>query len=292
MNDVLSRVAGAPISWGVCEVPGWGHQMRPARVLSEMSDLGLMATELGPDGFLPAEPAEVRRLLRENGMELAGAFVPVLLADADHDPVPDVRSAAQRLAAAGSTTIVLAAATGLEGYDERPVLDVATWRLLLENLDRSAAAAADAGLDAALHPHVGTLVERLDEVDRVLDGCDIGLCVDTGHLLVGGADPAALTARAADRVTHVHLKDVHAPLAEEVRAGRLTYSDAVRRGLYRPLGEGDVAIDAIVQALEASGYQGWYVLEQDTVLTAEPAEGSGPWADVEASLAYLRKLVA
>lgn len=292
MNDVLSRVAGAPISWGVCEVPGWGHQMRPARVLSEMSDLGLMATELGPDGFLPAEPAEVRRLLRENGMELAGAFVPVLLADADHDPVPDVRSAAQRLAAAGSTTIVLAAATGLKGYDARPSLDVATWRLLLENLDRSAAAAADAGLDAALHPHVGTLVERLDEVDRVLDGCDIGLCVDTGHLLVGGADPAALTARAADRVTHVHLKDVHAPLAEEVRAGRLTYSDAVRRGLYRPLGEGDVAIDAIVQALEASGYQGWYVLEQDTVLTAEPAEGSGPWADVEASLAYLRKLVA
>ena len=51
------RLAGAPISWGVCEVPGWGRQLPPDRVLAEMAGLGLSATELGPLGYLPLEPA-------------------------------------------------------------------------------------------------------------------------------------------------------------------------------------------------------------------------------------------
>ncbi len=29
------RIAAAPTSWGGCEVPGWGHQMAPERVLAE-----------------------------------------------------------------------------------------------------------------------------------------------------------------------------------------------------------------------------------------------------------------
>ena len=54
------RIAAAPISWGVCEVPGWGHQMNADRVLGEMAALGVEATEFGPLGFLP-EDAEGRR---------------------------------------------------------------------------------------------------------------------------------------------------------------------------------------------------------------------------------------
>ena len=55
-----AKIAGAPISWGVCEVPGWGYQLRPERVLAEMRDAGLAATELGPDGFLPADAGRTR----------------------------------------------------------------------------------------------------------------------------------------------------------------------------------------------------------------------------------------
>ena len=55
------RIAGAPISWGVCEVPGWGYQLGPDRVLTEMREVGLLATELGPEGFLPAARDPRRR---------------------------------------------------------------------------------------------------------------------------------------------------------------------------------------------------------------------------------------
>ncbi|MFI6864303.1 TIM barrel protein [Streptomyces sp. NPDC050421] len=284
------RVAGAPISWGVCEVPGWGHQMAPERVLDEMAAAGLAATEFGPDGFLPQDPDARAELLAGHGLAAVGGFVPVVLHDPGRDPLPEVRRA---LAGFGSArTLVLAAATGSDGYDARPELSAREWDTLLANLDRIAAHAGAEGITATLHPHIGTMVEGPDEVDRVLTGSFVPLCLDTGHLLAGGNDPVALARRAADRIAHVHLKDVDAALAARVRAGDVTYTEAVRTGLYQPLGRGDVDISAITTALDAAGYTGWYVLEQDTVLDAEPAPGEGPLADVVASLAHLRKVTA
>jgi len=142
---------------------------------------------------------------------------------------------------------------------------------------------------ACLHPHVGTMVETRDDVYRLLDGARLPLCLDTGHLFVGGTDPAALARELPERIAHTHLKDVDAGLAESARAGQCTYTEAVRAGMYRPLGRGDVDIAGIVRTLEAHGYQGWYVMEQDTVLDAEP-EGAGPLLDVAVSVAYLRGL--
>jgi inosose dehydratase len=281
------RIAGAPISWGVCEVPGWGHQMAPGRVLAEMRDAGLAATEFGPDGFLPADPGERSALLARHGLGAVGGFVPVVLHDAGHDPLPDVERA---LAGFGDArTLVLAAVTGLDGYDERPALTDDDWRTLLANLDRVADHAAARGVLATLHPHVGTVVEGPAEVDRVLAGSRIALCLDTGHLLIGGTDPLALARAASGRIAHVHLKDVDGRLAARVRTGELLYTDAVRQGIYRPLGTGDVDIPGIVDALTAASYTGWYVMEQDTILTAEPPPGTGPIDDVRTSVAFMER---
>ncbi|GAB2954632.1 sugar phosphate isomerase/epimerase [Micromonospora polyrhachis] len=281
------RIAGAPISWGVCEVPGWGHQMTAERVLTEMAGTGIIATEFGPDGFLPTDPVQRRELLTAYGLTAVGGFVPVLLHDPGHDPLPEVLAHLPAFLASGANTLVLAAATEAEGYDQRPVLDAAGWRTLLGRLDALAGVTADHGVVATLHPHVGTMVERAEEVWRVLDGSVVGLCLDTGHLLVGGADPVEVARKAAGRTAHVHLKDVNATLASRVRAGAIGYRDAVAAGMYRPLGDGDVGIAEIVTALTDAGYPGWYVMEQDAVLASEPADGTGPLADVRRSLAYL-----
>ncbi|GAA4215653.1 TIM barrel protein [Actinocatenispora rupis] len=284
---MTARIAGAPISWGVCEVPGWGHQLAPDRVLAEMAAVGLAATEFGPEGFLPADPTDRAAVLSGHGLAAVGGFVPVVAHRADVDPVAHVAAELPAFVASGADTLVLAAATGTDGYDGRPALDDEDWRLLLANLDRIAALAAAHGVTACLHPHVGTLVETAAEVDRVLAGSVVPLCLDTGHLLVGGTDPAELAARVAGRIAHVHLKDVDAALATAVRDGRIPYSEAVRDGLYRPLGAGDVDLAGVLGALGAAGYAGWYVLEQDTVLAAEPAAGAGPVDDVRRSLEHL-----
>ena len=278
------KLAGAPISWGVCEVPGWGYQLPAGRVLGEMRAAGLTATEFGPAGFLPPDAVRREALLASYGLAAAGGFVPVVLHDPALDPLPEVDRAVDGLGATGAV-LVLAAATGADGYDARPELGARGWRTLLANLDRASARAAERGYTAALHPHVGTMVERTAEVERVLDGTGIGLCLDTGHLLIGGTDPGRLARDAADRIAHVHLKDADANLAGHVAAGEIAYTTAVREGMYRPLGQGDAGIRGVVGTLEDAGYRGWYVLEQDAMLAGD---GDDPLADVRACLDYLK----
>jgi inosose dehydratase len=274
----------------VCEVPGWGYRLSPERVLGEMCQVGLTATELRPDGFLAAQPDAMIRVLDHHNPRAVGGFTPLLLHVAAHDPLPEVERLLQGYDATGAEVLVLSAVTGADGYDTRPVLDDDGWVVLLGNLDRLAELAASRGIRAVLHPHVGTMIETGEEVRQILDGSRISLCLDTGHLLIGGTDPAELARQAPERIAHVHFKDVDARLARRVQDGRLTYTQGVREGMYRPLGFGDVDVPAIVGFLRARGYNGWYVLEQDTILTGKP-RGDGPVADVRASAEYLRSVL-
>jgi inosose dehydratase len=291
MTEITARIAGAPISWGVCEVPGWGWQYDAETVLAEMREVGLAATEFGPDGFLPDDPSDKAKTLADVGLRAVGGFVPVVLHDPSVDPSADVAVALEGFVAAGAGTLVLAAATGSEGYDDRPVLDSVGWSTLLRRLDELSSLAASRGVLATVHPHVGTMVENAEDVARVLEGSSIGLTLDTGHLLIGGVDPVALAVDNASRIRHTHLKDVDAAWAARVQSGEVTYTDAVRAGLYRPLGAGDIDIATIVSTLEKSGYDGWYVLEQDTILQSRPVD-EGPVADVRASIEHLQSIAA
>ena len=288
---MTAKIAGAPISWGVCEVPGWGFQMDRDRVLAEMVSLGYTATEFGPLGFLPVEATARVSFLAERGLAAVGGFVPVVLHNPDHDPEPEIRAELEVFRAAGASTIVLAANTGVDGYDSRPELDATGWATLLANLDRLETIAAEYGVLAFIHPHVGTMVETSDDIEKVLSGSGIGFCLDTGHMFIGGADPVAFARSHADRIKHVHAKDVKFQLANKVISGELTYYQAVIEGMYVPLGQGDVDIAAIVTALQSAHFAGWYVLEQDHVVAEEPTEGSGPVSDAKASVAYLRSLL-
>ncbi|GAA3584401.1 TIM barrel protein [Amycolatopsis ultiminotia] len=280
------RVAAAPISWGVCEVPGWGRVLDASTVLGEMAGLGIAATELGPPGYLPRDPAELKALLADYRLQLVGGFLAVALHENPDAAVAEAAESAALFAACGADVLVLAAATGLAGYDERPSLSAAEWSTLVTTTGRIRDVAREHGLSTVLHPHVGTHVETAAEVERFLADSDVALCLDTGHLLIGGTDPVALAREHPSRVGHLHLKDVRGELAEAVRAGELPYTEAVRRGLFVPLGEGDVDIEAMVRFVAEAGYTGWYVLEQDTAL-GDDSPMDRPGRDVAISLACL-----
>ena len=170
------------------------------------------------------------------------------------------------------------------------MLDEDGWAALLSNLDRLARVATEWASRPRCTRTSARMVENAAEVRRVLDDSGVGLCLDTGHLLIGGADPVALARDHADRVAPRPPQGRRRRDARpSVPAGRIGYADAVREGLYRPLGEGDVDIAAIVTSLERAGYDGWYVLEQDTMLTGPPTGVAGePRDDVRASVAHLR----
>src|SRR3954463_13924677 len=106
------RLAAAPISWGVCEVPGWGHQLDRSRVLEDAARLGLKDIEAGPPGFLPPDPREALAALSRHGGRVIGVFVAVVLHRADELDAQLAALDAQVawLAALGSEVLVLAAA--------------------------------------------------------------------------------------------------------------------------------------------------------------------------------------
>lgn len=294
MSDLLERIAGAPITWGVDESPGWGHLLGRDRVLAEMRESGLSATELGPDGFLPTDPGELRDYVAGYDMSVIGGFVPALLYRPDRidDELAYVARASRQLAATGSAVLVLGPSSHNPGYDTPYDMSDAEWPIFLANLRRLEALVADAGLQTALHPHWSMAIEDGHDVQRLLESSSVGLCLDTGHLFLAGTDPVDVARLAPDRVLHVHLKDVDAGAAEKVRRGEVRFRQAVIDGLFTPLGSGGVDIGGVIRTLEANGYRGWYVLEQDVSLSAEPAPGEGPMADAIESIAYLRRLAA
>jgi inosose dehydratase len=288
---VNARVAGAPVSWGIIEVPDWGHQMPADRVLREAASLGLGAMEAGPEEFLPGGPTEVAEVLTGHGLSLVGGFVPAVL------HVPGVRDEqlafverrAEYFAAAGADVVVLAAFAGSEDYGEVFEADEDAWRTLFRSLDAVEEICARHGVAVSLHQHYGTVIERDDQLRRFLEGSEMGLCLDTGHLAIGGSDPVEIAKLAGGRINHVHLKDVDYELAARLAERELDFREAAKKGAFRPLGEGDVNVARLLDVLEDAGYSGWYVLEQDTVVEAEPTVGEGPVLDVEKSLAFVEE---
>ncbi len=292
MIPLRNRIAGAPISWGVDGSPGWGHLLPSARVLGEMASIGLSATELGPDGFLGNSPEEARQQAAAAGLSVVGGFVPLLLHLPSYSEYQSeyAQRAIKTLSACGSQVMVLGPVIPQNGYDLSRELDAANWETFDRNLKRLMAEADEEGLEVALHQHWGMAVEKPQHLERVLSETEVSLCLDTGHMFLAGIDPREVAHSAPDRIAHVHLKDVDEVAAARVRAGEITFRQAVRNGMFLPLGAGDVDIRGVITSLESTGYQGWYVLEQDKILSGAPPINQGPIEDAAASTRYLLEL--
>src|SRR5699024_3615722 len=143
----------------------------------------------------------------------------------------------------------------------------------------------------SLHSHVGTMIETPAEVVRILYGTGVDFCFDTGHMFIGGVDPVDFVWTHTGRISLAHLQDGALDGARSVQNGEQAYYDAVVDGMYQPLGQGDIDIDSIVVTLIRAGFDGWFTLEQDTVVADDPASGAGPIEQARASLSYLTKII-
>jgi inosose dehydratase len=256
-----------------------------------MTAVGLDATELGPVGYLPLDPDKLRDTLGGFHMHLVGGFVPLVLHEASLNGARARTEQMADLFAAAGADVFVAAIVQDEGWGPPQPLSDAGWDRMVAHLAEVDALVTERGLTLALHPHVGTLIERDEAVQRLLATSDVGWCLDTGHLFIGGTDPVDFVRQNGARIVHVHLKDVDAKLAARVRAGELSLVEATQQGLFKPLGQGDARIAEVLRALDDVGYERWLVLEQDTAITGpEPPDGDGPVLDVGRSIEYLTTL--
>ena len=290
--DLVKQLAGAPISWGVCEANGWGYQLDPGRVLTEMRECGITATELGPDGYLPQDAKALATLLASHDLTLCGAFVPLVLHKRDRlsASFEQAKRQANVLAELNAGNFVLATPAEDGDYDRRDPMDANAKAVFAESLPAIAEIVQSFGLEMVVHPHAGTMFETPQDLDFLLNETDVNLCLDTGHIVVGGGKPLDVAMSAGSRVKHVHLKDCDAASALRIRNGSSSYSAEVKAGMYRPLGQGDAQIAEVIRFLDSIDYQGKLVLEQDVMLAGEPGEGGGPIEAVIQSIDFLKSL--
>ncbi len=291
--DLSKQLAGAPISWGVCEANGWGYQLSPERVLAEMRECGITATELGPDGYLPQDAKELASVLRSYDLSLCGAFVPIVLHKPDRLAASYERAKRQAavLAELSAENFVLATPAEDGDYDHRDPMDANAKAVFAESLPAIAEIAKSFGLQMVVHPHAGTMFETPADLEFLLGETDVNLCLDTGHVVVGGGSPLEIAQKAGSRVKHVHLKDCDATAAARIQNKLSSYSVEVKAGMYKPLGQGDAQIGEVIRFLDSINYSGKLVLEQDVMLGAEPSREGGPVEAVRESINFLKTLV-
>ncbi|MBI2946852.1 MAG: TIM barrel protein [Verrucomicrobia bacterium] len=276
------QVANAPCSWGVLEFDLPGEALGYAQVLDEIRDTGYAGTELGDWGFMPTDPAALRRELQERRLELLGAFVPVAFArEPSHAEGEERAVKTARLMAEAAGThpfIVLADENGKDATRTklagriRPEhsLSRPQWETFSQGVNRVAEAVRrQTGLRTVFHHHCAGFVEAPWEIEQLMNSTDpklVGLCFDTGHYTFGGgADAIQGLRQFRDRVWHVHFKDCSPALHEQSRASQWNYFDSLKHGIFCELGQGGIDFAAIAQELRQTNYRGWIVVEQDVL---------------------------
>ena len=286
------RIATAVVNWNNPDIPDVFPWMPYGEALDHMAEAGYDATEWGPS--MPTDPGELGEALRARGLDLVGAFVGLGFRDAERLE-PELERAlgiADFLAANGGMVLVAAEASddrrrGEAGHvDESRGLTGAQWRNLASGLDELARRIEPLGMTLAFHNHVGTYVETPAETARLLDETDpalVGWCLDVGHLAFGGGLAMELLPKYADRVKHVHVKDVDGRVLARAKAEGWSFGQALAHFIFPPLGQGIAQIPEVVAALKGVGYDGWYVIEQDTA--------PDPTAVAKANRVYLEGLL-
>lgn len=296
------KVANAPLSYGAFEMTvGTDFAVpEPERVLGAIAQAGYAGTELGPPGYL-GEGDALRDRLHASGLDLVGGFVPIAFSERSQweEGLHGLARTLDLFEQAGATgaSPVLCDAGGPErvanpgrgGEDPSLALDDARWATLVDGVNRAADQARARGFEPVFHHHTSTYVEGVPEIERFLDGTDVPLLLDSGHLLVAGGDPLQALEDWGARIRAIHVKDVNLTVLRQVKQERADTLTAWRRGLFCALGKGDVDLAAFCAAVERKGYGGWVVVEQDRVLTDLDGAFDGAAAEQVGNRAWLRE---
>jgi inosose dehydratase len=274
-------VANAPVSYGAFEITvGIDPRVpEPLMLLDHVASAGYAGVDLGPVGYLGLG-AELAERLESRGLALAGGYLelpfsePERLAaalpelDALLDVFDSVRpdgAPAPRPTLADAGSAARAALPGRSALDPSVGFDDVGWERFADGVALALARSRERGYEPTFHHHTATYIEAQWEIERMLEVTEVGLCLDTGHLLLGRGDPVTAVREWGARINHVHLKDARLDVLHAIVAEGAPVEAIWRRNAFCPLGEGDVDVDGVLAALGEIGYTGWLVVEQDII---------------------------
>lgn len=291
------QLASAPINWGIGPVTPEGPA--PDAILDAIVEAGYLGCELGTYGLFGTTADEVLEKFRARNLALVTTWHEVDMAR----PFSDEAAAHFRhllgiLVAGGASVILVSDLITDERLgvvarvDDHPETwwTEEEWAQVPRTLAEVAAVAAEYGVEVAIHPHVGGHVESGAEIRRVLDLTAEGpvkLCLDSGHIRIGGGDPIALLNGECGRLVHVHAKDVDGEVLGQLQRSEIEFMEAVGAGLFADLGKGIVDWQGVTEGLAACAYQGWVVAEQDRLLDPGPE----PYASNKRNFDFLNDLL-
>ncbi|WP_439116456.1 myo-inosose-2 dehydratase [Paenibacillus antri] len=283
----------SPINWVNEDVLALGDHYTFEDLLNDFERLGFRATENCRK--FPKDPAELKARLAERNIRLTSQWKGVLFSDRSRreEELAAYRRHVEFLREMGSEVVVTCELGGsITGDPRRPagVKDVIPptdeeWNAMVEGLEEAGRICREYGMKLVYHYHIGTIVEKPEEIDRLMATTHpelVHLLFDTGHAFYGGADPLAVLNKHADRIAYVHLKDVRQDVLERVRGEGIRFQDAVIQGVFTVPGDGAIDFAPILDRLFAVGYDSWMIIEAEQ----DPAVAE-PNAYAEKAIAYL-----
>jgi len=290
-------VANAPVSYGAFELTVGILPDVPdgEAVLDEVAAAGYAGIDLGPVGYF-GYGEELKHNLARRRLGLAGGFFELPFSDPakmpkamlDLDTLLDVFDAVSdgglkpkpTLADAGSD--LRRSSPGQAAHNRSLGFDAEGWKLFADGVEMALVRCRERGYEPTLHHETGTHVEAPWEIEKVLELTSVGLCLDTGHLLLGGGDPVRAMTDWRRRINHIHLKDARLAVVEQIVKESAHVNEIWRRKAFCRLGEGDLDVDGVLEAMRNT-YEGWLVVEQDVL----PDPQGKPAADQRANRQYL-----
>jgi inosose dehydratase len=289
------RLGVTPTLWWNDDFPSIDVGIPFGQCVSEMALAGFQGCSIGHK--YPTDPAVLKPALDLRGLQVSEPWVSTYftISDMEQQTVDNFEDRLAFLKAVGGTDIVVAEFGGsshlqpIALFANRPVFTDQQWDSLAGGLNRLGKLAAEAGMRLCYHHHMGTGVMTRADVDRLMDSTDpelVHLLLDTGHLVFAGDDPLAAARAHADRIKHVHLKDVRPEVLSQALRENLSFQDAIEAGVFTVPGDGAIDFVPILQALADAGYQGWLVVEAEQ----HPAKAN-PLEYALKARAYLREVL-
>ncbi len=293
------RLASAPINWGI-ETPDGAGNPTADEVLQNSVEAGYTGFELGPLHYLGHDARAIGDRLNLFGLEPVAYWMAIPLEQPFGGEIEaGVRDALATLRTIGAEHLLisdfgdparLAIVGRVEAHPETWWGDD-DWADVRRSFIALGRLGEEYGIDVSLHPHVGGHIESGREIEKALvaiDGTGISVCIDTGHIRIGGIDSIPLMRRLGAQVHHIHAKDVDPAILEAMQREGYGFAEAVGKGLFCDLGAGLVDWDGLAQAIAETGYSGWVVAEEDQLLM--PGR-QAPFVSNKANRVFLAELL-